>query len=133
MSKETMFRKPSMPEVSLGAPLDSERPHHTHRLVRREEGLRAKNLTDQPLLRKFGPTDVASITYRKEEMPEFTQALADAGYWRERNRWADYLGFILHICFSSTSLLLVFKEMAARLENLRAGKGLRDLTSHLLL
>lgn len=87
---------------------------------------------DQPLLWKFRPTDVALITYQNEQMPEFTQGLADAGHWRKRNRWADYLGFIRHICFSSASLLLIFKEMATGLENLGAGKGLKDLTSHLL-
>lgn len=57
-------------------------------------------------------------------MPEFTQGLADAGHWREKNHWADYLGFIHHICFSSASLLVIFKEMAAALQNLRAGNGL---------
>lgn len=80
---------------------------------------------DQPLVRKSGPADVALITYRNEQKPEFTQGLADAGHWRGRNRWADYLGFIRHICFSSASLLFIFKEMAAAIETLRAGKGLK--------
>lgn len=89
---------------------------------------------DQPLFWKLGPTDVALITYRNEQMPEFTQGLADAGHGRGRNRWADYLGFIHHICFSSASPLFIFKEMAAAIETLRAGKGLKrphGLTSSL--
>lgn len=56
-------------------------------------------------------------------MPEFTQGLADAGHWRERNRWADYLGFIRHIWSSSASLLSIFKEMVAEFENLRAAEA----------
>lgn len=63
------------------------------------------------------------ITYQNEQMPEFTQGLADAGHWRERNRWADYLGFIRHIWSSSASLLSIFKEMVAEFENLRAAEA----------
>lgn len=36
---------------------------------------------------------------------------------------ADDLGFIRHIWFSSASLLFIFKEMAAGVGSLRAGKG----------
>lgn len=42
MSKGIVFKKLSVPEVSPGTPLDSERPRHTHRLVKRDEGLRTK-------------------------------------------------------------------------------------------
>lgn len=36
MRSEIVFKKLSVPEVSPGTPLDSERPHHTHRLVKRD-------------------------------------------------------------------------------------------------
>lgn len=87
-----------------------QRVHNTHMPSRKKERSKVKTVRSAPLP-EVGPTDLALITYRNEQTPEFTQGLADAGHWRERNRWADYLGFIRHICFSSASLLFIFKEM----------------------
>lgn len=98
-----MFRKFSVPGARLD-PGDSGDLYHIPAAVEggRTEG---KNCLIRLSSGSSGPPFVALITYQDEQMPEFTQGLADAGHWREKNHCADYLGFIHHICFSSTSLL----------------------------